>query len=294
MINDNTILSSFNDRPTLLEWLKKVEEALKTDTATGVSVENPSVNSYIFKITFADGKTIASDPVKFPDSVKGVSISNNHLIITTQGGIREDLGVINPYADTIVLNSQTNTTEIGNNLQVNGNVQLGQQLNVNGVSNFSGNVNFSGGEINIDDNVYLSDSYSLDFSLGGMITDYEGNSGLDRPNKVLGTNDEGHIVYKDVSGGTPLYLHKVKKTDGNTISFLSTFDESIKTSSKTGNFPALVLTCSNVEPFKFTTTFSSAPISGYYYINYDADGAGQNTYDLNSTNIEKDSVLRFI
>lgn len=122
MINDDTILSSFNDRPTLLEWLKKVEDALKTDTATGVSVENPSVNSYIFKITFADGKTIASDPVKFPDSVNGVSISNNHLIITTQSGIREDLGVINPYADTIVLNSETNTTEIGNNVQVVGSI----------------------------------------------------------------------------------------------------------------------------------------------------------------------------
>ena len=124
MINDNTILSSFNDKPTLLEWLKKVEEALKSDTATGVSVENPQTNVYIIKITFADGSVMSTEPVKLPDSVKGVSISNNHLIITTQGGIREDLGVINPYADTIVLNSETNTTEIGNNVKVNGNLQV--------------------------------------------------------------------------------------------------------------------------------------------------------------------------
>ena len=54
MINDNTILSSFDDRPTLLEWLKKVEDALKTDTAKSISVENPSANTYVFKITFAD------------------------------------------------------------------------------------------------------------------------------------------------------------------------------------------------------------------------------------------------
>ena len=124
MINDNTILSSFNDRPTLLEWLKKVEEALKSDTATSVSVENPSVNSYIFKITFADGKTIASDTIRFPDSVKGVSISNNHLVLTMQSGVTDDLGVINPYADTIVINSETNTTEIGNNTHVNGNFKV--------------------------------------------------------------------------------------------------------------------------------------------------------------------------
>ena len=137
MINDNTILSSFNDRPTLLEWLKKVEEALKSDTATGVSVENPSVNSYIFKITFADGKTIASDTIQFPDSVNGVSISNNHLIITTQGGIREDLGVINPYADSIILNSQTNTTEIGNNVEIGGNLKVnGARLDADGNPRF--------------------------------------------------------------------------------------------------------------------------------------------------------------
>lgn len=124
MINDNTIVSSFNDRLTLLEWLKKVEEALKTDTATGVSVENPSVNNYIFKITFADGKTIASDTIRFPDSVKDVSILNNHLVITMQSGITDDLGVFNPYADTIVANSGTNTTEIKNNAKVDGNLQV--------------------------------------------------------------------------------------------------------------------------------------------------------------------------
>lgn len=124
MINDNTIVSSFNDRPTLLEWLKKVEEALKTDTATGVSVENPSVNNYIFKITFADGKTIASDTIRFPDSVKGVSILNNHLVITMQSGLTDDLGVFNPYADKIVDNSETNTTEIKNNALVGGNLQV--------------------------------------------------------------------------------------------------------------------------------------------------------------------------
>lgn len=128
MINDNTILSSFNDRPTLLEWLKKVEEALKSDTATGVSVENPSVNSYIFKITFADGKTIASDTIRFPDSVKGVSILNNHLVITMQSGATEDLGVINPYAETIVSNSDTGTTEIRNNAVVDGNLQVNGSL----------------------------------------------------------------------------------------------------------------------------------------------------------------------
>ena len=137
MINDNTILSSFNDRPTLLEWLKKVEEALKSDTATGVSVENPSVNAYIFKITFADGKTIASDTIRFPDSVKSVTIENGHIIVTTQAGIRTDLGAIsgnNPYADIIIVNSETNTTQIVNNVDIGGILSVNTDLLVGGVS----------------------------------------------------------------------------------------------------------------------------------------------------------------
>ena len=86
MINDNTILSSFDDKPTLLEWLKKVEDALKTDTATAVSVENPSANTYVFKITFADGTNISSGNVVFPDSVKDVSIisSSRELVETSR------------------------------------------------------------------------------------------------------------------------------------------------------------------------------------------------------------------
>lgn len=132
MINDNTILSSFDDRPTLLEWLKKVEDALKSDTATAVSVENPSPNTYDFKITFADGTTLSSGNVVFPDSVKDVSINNGHIIVTSVAGIVEDLGVLNPYAGTIVENAETDTTEIGNNVSISGNVGTAGNLGVTG------------------------------------------------------------------------------------------------------------------------------------------------------------------
>lgn len=132
MINDQTILSSFDDRPTLLEWLKKVEDALKTDTATAVSVENPSANTYVFKITFADGNSISSGNVVFPDSVKDVSIKNGHIIVTSVGGNVEDLGVLNPYAGTIVVKAETDTTEIGNNVSISGNVGTAGNLGVTG------------------------------------------------------------------------------------------------------------------------------------------------------------------
>ena len=163
MINDNTILSSFNDRPTLLEWLKKVEEALKSDTAKSISVDNPETNVYIIKITFADGRVMYTEPIRLPDSVKGVSILNNHLIITMQSGLTDDLGVINPYAETIVLNSETNTTEIGNNAVVDGNLQV------------NGNVLFGNSIISIQ--------------------------GTTKQNGILGTNADGKIAFKEISGG---------------------------------------------------------------------------------------------
>lgn len=204
MINDNTILSSFNDRPTLLEWLKKVEEALKSDTATGVSVENPSVNSYIFKITFADGKTIASDTISFPDSVKGASISNNHLILTMQTGVTDDLGVINPYAETIVNNTDTGTTEIRNNAYLGGNLQV------------HGNVSFDNSIISI--------------------------GGTTKQNGILGTNEDGKIAFKEVTGGTQWYEHKINIIARGMLKLITTRQDALKDGGwPVGKFPILLV-----------------------------------------------------
>lgn len=170
MINDNTILSSFDDKPTLLEWLKKVEDALKSDTATAVSVENPSANTYVFKITFADGKTLSSGNVVFPDSVKDVSIKNGHIIVTSVGGNVVDLGVLNPYADTIVVNAETQTTEIGGKLQVSGdsqvtgNAAIGGNLGVTGQAVVGGTLQAS--SLQVTSNESVGGGLSVEGALG--------------------------------------------------------------------------------------------------------------------------------
>ena len=253
MINE-TIISSFNDRPTLLEWLKKVEEALKSDTATGVSVENPSVNSYIFKITFADGKTIASEPVKLPDSVKGVSISNNHLIITTQGGIREDLGVINPYAETIVLNNETNTTEIGNNLQVNSNAE------------FRGNLLFGGSTISIQ--------------------------GMTKQNGILGTNAQGQIAFKEVSSGTQLYEHAITLTNLAKLTLITLRQDAFKDGGwRYGTYPALLVSVSGPSAPDVTTSFPMLSVQGPTILFKYIDGTNQViSYSFSIENINSESV----
>lgn len=259
MINDNTILSSFNDRPTLLEWLKKVEEALKSDTATGVSVENPSVNSYIFKITFADGKTISSDTIRFPDSVKGVSILNNHLVITMQSGLTDDLGVINPYADTIVLNSETNTTEIRNNAVVGGNLQV------------NGNVLFGSSIISIQ--------------------------GTTKQNGVLGTNADGKIAFKEISGGTQWYKHYITFTgaygSSSDITFLSLRPDTLKDGVwDLANYPIILTAFGGPSGPNVSTSFPSlfVPTLGEFYIYYIDSNNEIVPFILNKTSIKTEEV----
>lgn len=194
MINDNTILSSFDDRPTLLEWLKKVEDALKTDTATAVSVENPSPNTYVFKITFADGKTLSSGNVVFPDSVKDVSIKNGHIIVTSVGGNVVDLGVLNPYADTIVVNAETNTTEIGGKLQVSGEAQV------------TGNV-ATGGNLGVTGQAVVGGRLQVNSSI---ISNGEIRGGNISGTKFLLGTEEMPLVKANPTDATTETLEKVK------------------------------------------------------------------------------------
>lgn len=104
MIKDNTILSSFDERPTILEWLKKVEQDQN-------------------------------------EAVKQVAIENGNLVVTFVSGKTEIVGPVggeNPYADIILINSVTNTTKIASNVEVSG------KLQVNGEASISGNVGMSG------------------------------------------------------------------------------------------------------------------------------------------------------
>lgn len=108
MINDNTILSSFNDRPTLLEWLKKVEEALKTDTATAFHVNNRGNATLTFSIDFADGSSIESGPIVLQqgESINGADIRNGHLYLSLTNGDELDAGNVKPVNSFLINPSQ--------------------------------------------------------------------------------------------------------------------------------------------------------------------------------------------
>lgn len=220
MINDQTILSSFDDKPTLLEWLKKVEDALKTDTATAVSVENPSANTYVFKIAFADGTTLSSGNVVFPDSVKDVSIKNGHIIVTQISGTQTDLGAINPYAGTIVENAETNTTEIGNNVGVNGDLSVQGSVVGRGIVTSIGRLTANNG-IEVHGQGYVNGALGVtgNATIGGTIT--AGGKAI----KAVEANPTGEATetLEKVKIGDVAY--KVGAVIKDTISFVGQTDD---------------------------------------------------------------------
>ena len=79
MINNNTVISSFDDKLTLLEWLKKTEKALTDSTLEGfnLNVVDGQLNA---SMVFADGTTIASNSVPL-DAQQLTPITNAEIDI---------------------------------------------------------------------------------------------------------------------------------------------------------------------------------------------------------------------
>lgn len=60
MISYETILSNFNDKVTLLEYLKQVEAALSADTLTNIEVIKEDNDTAHLVLSFNDGSTVTS------------------------------------------------------------------------------------------------------------------------------------------------------------------------------------------------------------------------------------------
>lgn len=142
MINYDSIISAYNDKPTLMEWLKKVEEALKGASATSFSVNKKGNATISFQIDFEDGTSLESGDIVLQqgESVTGASIVNGHLILTLSNGDNLDagnLGAVSSFtidgSQHLIVNYQDGTT---NDLGAifNGNVNISGILSASSVS----------------------------------------------------------------------------------------------------------------------------------------------------------------
>ena len=71
MINYETILSMFDDKVTLMQWLKNVEDALKNASLQSVSVIQPTQDTAELTFVFADGTSVTSPRLNLPRGIQG-------------------------------------------------------------------------------------------------------------------------------------------------------------------------------------------------------------------------------
>ena len=71
MINYETILSMFDDKVTLMQWLKKNEDALRGASLSSVEVTQPTETSAILTFVFADGTSLESPALVLARGAQG-------------------------------------------------------------------------------------------------------------------------------------------------------------------------------------------------------------------------------
>lgn len=71
MININTILSTFDERGTLLKWLKTTNNALKNASLKSVEAIQPTATTLQLKFIFADDSSLLSPPITLPKGEPG-------------------------------------------------------------------------------------------------------------------------------------------------------------------------------------------------------------------------------
>lgn len=71
MINYETILSTADDKLTLMKWLQKVEGALKNASLESVTASQPTTTTLVLTFHFADGTTLESPSIFLPRGPEG-------------------------------------------------------------------------------------------------------------------------------------------------------------------------------------------------------------------------------
>lgn len=133
-INKETIISVFDDKLTLMQWLKTINKALEDAVLTGVEITKKGNATLSFKFTFEDGTYLETNDLVLQqgESVANAFIQNGHLYLTLTNGTNLDAGNVKPVSNFSIDASQ--------HLIVNYGDGTSQDLG----AIFSGNVNISG------------------------------------------------------------------------------------------------------------------------------------------------------
>ena len=133
-INKETIISVYDDKLTLMQWLKTINKALEDAVLTGVEITKKGNATLSFKFTFEDGTFLESNDLVLQqgESVNNAYIQNGHLYLTLTNGNILDAGNVKPVSNFSI--------DANQHLIVNYGDGTSQDLG----AIFSGNVNISG------------------------------------------------------------------------------------------------------------------------------------------------------
>ena len=141
MINYDTIITNFDDKVTLYNWLRKVEEALKNASATNFVVNKKGNATLSFSITFADGGTLESGDIVLQqgESVDQARIASGVLQLHLTNGTWLTAGNIKPVSNFnidanqhLIVNYQDNTSQDLGPI-FNGNVNIDGNFTANSI-----------------------------------------------------------------------------------------------------------------------------------------------------------------
>lgn len=234
-INYETILSSYDDRLTLLEFMNRVLDALENASVDASHFTSLGNGQYTFSIDFADGSTVESAPVTI-NGAKGVSsfsASNGVLSIGLTDG---STLTANPFNGNITINGDlevngdhidlngpvkvadqdgldvTGPLSVSGNVSVGGDLHVVTQLDVDDESDFAGHVEMHNGLHIINTDLTVDGKVSCaDFSCTNIVSKYNEDEGSEMVTIGAWTVISDYLeVSDDVTFSTTLYCDQIK------------------------------------------------------------------------------------
>ena len=239
MINKETILSYANDNLTLLEWLKKTNEALKAGVVKGFEYVSETETTGHLKLIFEDNSSIETNTITLPKGPKGDVGPTGP---TGPQGPKGDTGAIGPQGP------KGDTGEIGPQGPKGDKGDTGPQ-GPNGDTGPQG----PKGDTGATPNITIGSTTTLP-------------AGSDATASITGTPENPVLnlgIPKGADGtGKQLYMHELL-FENNTSS--DTGACALLISSKQEKFTISSL-------YNYLTSYQGLPASGYWYTNESKQG----------------------
>lgn len=205
MINEETILSVYTDKQTLLEYLTKIETALDKAVLTSSQLVYEGANNYHFKFVFEDGSSIETPSITLVQPISKVDFLANgnsvHFVFTLMDGetiTTQTINLLKPVTAAAVRDGILYLT-LSDGTEVN----AGSVTASFGATTFNGDVLVKGNFNQTDGNAILGGNAEVDgnCSINGILT--QGTFELDKEISVssLPNNLNCNYAHARISNG---------------------------------------------------------------------------------------------